>query len=225
MESGIKATFIPREPLDDRPRPQVYTGGSPFDLVALLCIILAVASAALGVGMFLYVKFLETSKAAKVEQLKRAQDAFEPALISELTRLDDRMSSGHEVLNNHVAPSLLFDALEQLTLETVSFSSLNLTVDEANEITLEMRGKARSVNAIALQADLFGKHPAISSPLFSNINRGNDGVVGFDVTASINPSALRYTTLVANRGQLSDPQGSQFMETVGETEPIPGFTQ
>jgi hypothetical protein len=225
MESGIKATFIPREPLDERPRAQVYAGGSPFDLIALLCIILAIASAALGVGMFLYVKFLETSKTSKVAQLQRAQEAFEPALIAELTRLDDRMSAGNDVLNNHIAPSLLFTALEQLTLETVSFASFNLTVSDTQEITLEMRGRAKSVNAIALQADLFGKHPAIASPLFSNINRGNDGVVGFDLSANINPSALRYTTLVANRNQLSDPQAGQLMEVAGDTEPIPGFTQ
>jgi hypothetical protein len=198
-----------------------------------LAVILAIASIALGVGMFLYVKYLETSRSSKTDQLQRAQAAFEPALIAELTRLDDRMRAGHELLNSHTAPSLLFATLEELTLETVAFNTFKLEAAEQGSISMEMRGIARSVNAIALQADLFGQHPAITSPLFSNITRTADGLVSFDLSADLNPASLRYTTFVANAGLLNAPSdGNAFGDTIpttetstGAPESIPGFTQ
>ena len=195
MESNIKSSFIPRDTVVLGRATQRRHGGGGADLLVLFSIVLLVASIALGVGVFLYVKFLESSLANKVEQLARAQASFEPQLISELSRLDDRMKAGEELLELHYAPSALFHLLEQLTLTTVAFRTMKYDALESNTIALQMDGVARSVNSIALQADLFGKHGSIVSPIFSNINRSQDGVQ-FALAANVNPSTLRYATLI-----------------------------
>ena len=195
MESNIKSSFIPRDTVTPGRSPRRYSGSGGADLLVLFSIVLLVASMALGVGVFLYVKFLESSLTNKAEQLSRAQASFEPALIAELNRLDDRMKAGEEILELHFAPSALFHILEQLTLSTISFQKLTFDAMDGNKLTLEMDGIARSVNSIALQSDLFGKHGAIVSPIFSNINRDQIGV-RFTVGADVNPSALRYATLI-----------------------------
>lgn len=217
MESNIKSSFIPRDTAQDT-RIGKRRASTTADLVVLFSIVLLVASVALGVSVFLYVKFLESSLSSKQEQLGRAQASFEPALISELNRLDDRMRTAENLLAAHLAPSVLLKTLEELTLETISFTTLQYSAQEKAGITLEFSGVARSVNSIALQADLFGKHGAIVSPIFSNINRGPDGV-RFDLTASVNPTNLRYETLVQQLTGAPVPSA----EVPAQPDSIPGF--
>lgn len=195
MESNIHSSFIPQDTVGpSAPRPR---GGSAFDFLTLIAVVIFVASATLAVGVFLYVQFLERSGASKVSQLERAKQAFEPALIQELTRLDDRMRAADQVLTGHIAPSTLFRLLEQLTLKTVSFSALDFQAPSENEIEISMRGIAQSVNAIALQADLLSRSGVMSNPIFSNINRQIGGV-RFDFSADLHADALRYrSTAVA----------------------------
>ncbi len=156
--------------------------------------VLFVASATLAVGVFLYVQFLTSSNASKLEQLNRARQAFEPALIQELTRLDDRMRAADKVLSGHVAPSALFNLLEQLTLQTVAYSSFEFSTSE-KIMTLSMQGLAQSVNSIALQADLLSRSGMIVNPIFSDINRQIGGV-RFNFTADVRSEALNYRMLV-----------------------------
>lgn len=193
MESGIQSSFIPRDaavqsPVAGGPRKS----GGLSDLIFLASIVLLVASAALGGAVFLYGQYLETSANSKVAQLQRAQEAFEPALIQELTRLDDRMRAAEQVLGAHIAPTAFFAALEDSTLSTISFQSLEMQASDPQKITVKMTGVAASVNSIALQADLFSKNGIITNPIFSSINRQSDGV-HFNLSALVNPAAIRYT--------------------------------
>jgi hypothetical protein len=104
------------------------------------------------------------------------------------------MRAADAVLAGHIAPTALFKFLEQLTLQTVSYSNFDMSVVN-DEIKVSMDGVARSVNSIALQADLLSKSGTITNPIFSNINRAIDGV-RFDFTAEVNPAALNYRTIV-----------------------------
>ncbi|MDO8604330.1 MAG: hypothetical protein Q7K40_02950 [bacterium] len=194
MDSGINSNFIPHDTALDS--GAVQRSGSLADLLALIATVLFVASIVLGVGVFLYQQFLETSDKSKVDQLERAKAAFDPALIQELTRLDDRMRDADLVLGSHLSVSSFFHMLEKITLTTVSFRSLAFDAGDPQNITIKMDGVAQSVNSIALQADLFSKSGIIISPIFSNINREKDGV-HFNLTAILNPSGLRYAQKAA----------------------------
>ena len=190
METGIKSSFIPK----DAATPAVtrLTRGPGFsDLLILIGIVVLVASIALAIGVFLYVQFLKTSSESRLEQLERAKQAFEPSLIQELTRLDDRMRAADQVLTDHIAPSIFFHLLENLTLQTVSYANLDFQAVDPQNMRIKIHGVAQSVNSIALQADYLSKSGAITSPIFSNIDRQSTGV-NFDLSALVNPSALRY---------------------------------
>jgi hypothetical protein len=195
MDSGIKASFIPdKMPSHQQGGGSRISGGGAGDVFVLIATVALAASLALAAGVFLYDKFLESSVAKKGEQLERARAAFEPALIEELLRLDTRLSAADDVLNLHLAPSELFNLLEELTLQSVAFETFNYQMTEDGQITIQLKGKARSVNGVALQASVFGQHNAIVNPIFSDLDIVEDGVT-FSVAASINPSALRYTSV------------------------------
>lgn len=222
METGVPSSFIPSDTMEPeiRKRPGRSGRGSLTDFGALIGIVLLVASVALAIGVFLYTQFLETSKENKLDQLERARAAFEPALILELTRLDDRMNVAGTLLAQHLAPTMFFRMLELVTLETVSFRSLNLSVVDAQNITIAMDGVAQSVNSIALQADLFSKNGVITSPIFTNINRQDDGV-HFKLTALINPGAIRYAQLFLAPAQQQQPVQEAPEEEASPFTPSP----
>lgn len=195
METGVQSSFIPPDSVEPVVRRRSGRG-SLFDFVSLVAVVIFVTSAALGVGVFLYEQFLETSKKSKIAELERAKASFEPALIKELTRLDDRMKVSETLLANHIAPSIFFRVLELVTLQTVSFRSLEYNAVDAQNISIKMDGLAESVNSVALQADVFSKNGVITSPIFSGIDRTDDGVK-FSLEALVNPNAIRYTQFFA----------------------------
>ena len=225
MESNIRSSFIPQAPVSSptsagAPRRE-RKGGA--DLALLAAIVLFFASVVLAVGVFLYVQYLSTAAESKRAQLQRAKEAFEPALIAELTRLDDRMKAADVVLGNHTSPSDIFALLQQLTLQTVAFSNFSFVAQNEREMGLTMQGVAQSVNSIALQADLLSKSGLIVNPIFSNINRTIEGV-RFDFTASVDPAKLRYKAvdiaIPARQNQPTEP--SPFEQPLQESDE---FTQ
>lgn len=191
METGIKSSFIPQAPIAAGRSERRSRG---VDLLFLFALVVFVASATLAVGVFLYDQYLTTSANSKRDQLERAKNAFEPSLIQELTRLDDRMRAADDILSKHTAPSSIFKLLEQLTLQTVAFSSFEY-VQTPDVSTITMQGVAQSVNSIAYQADLLSKSGVVVNPIFSNINRQLNGV-RFDFSADVPFDALRYKSLV-----------------------------
>ena len=182
---------------------------------------LCVASATLAAGVFLYQKFLATESASKLSQLERAR-AFEPSLIQELTRLDDRTHAADRILGAHVAPTAFFLALQQATLATVSFQSLDFQAPDAQHMTIKMAGIAQSVNSIALQADLFSKNGVITSPIFSNIARQFDGV-HFNLVAAVNPLSISYASLLTSALNTGSPNRALPQGNIQPGSPISPF--
>jgi len=202
METGIKSSFIPQAPITPA-RTEIRRRGS-FDFFILLSLVIFVASATLAVGVFLYSQYLTTSAKSKLAQLDRAKAAFEPALIQDLTRLDHRMRGADQVLGNHIAPTELFHLLEQLTLQTISFSDFDFNAD-GEGMSVTMQGLAQSVNSVALQADLLSKSGVITNPIFSNINRQTGGV-HFDLTAAVTPASLRYLNIANPQAEITSQE-------------------
>lgn len=198
MESGVPTSFIPQDATVAGGGNRRESGGLS-ELVLLIAIVSFIASAALAVAAFLYSQYLTGQSTVKHDQLQRAKNAFDPALIQQYTRLDDRMNVADEILKTHIAPTAFFSALNQLTLKTISYAGLTIETTNLKDITLKASGVARSVNSVALEADILSKSGIIVNPIFSDINRGKDGVQ-FDLNAEINPSNLNYMTLSASNG-------------------------
>lgn len=213
-EPGVQASFIPKDAGQAAPIPRRRDSGGMGELLLLLAIVAFVASAALAGAVFLYEQYLQSSASSKQEQLRRAKEAFEPQLIQDLTRLDDRMHVAEELLGSHIAPSAFFTALGAATLQTVAFDDLDFSAEDPGNMTIKMTGVAQSVNSIALQADLFSKNGVIKDPIFSNIDRGEKGV-SFDLDAVVNPAAINYVQLISGTAALqtqlpvSQPNGSE----------------
>lgn len=212
-------SFIPQDTEHVTVASRRGSGVGMKELFALISLVLFVASVALAAGVFLYGEYLSSSARSKVDQLERAKQAFEPNLIHELSRLDDRMRAASEVLGRHLALSTFFKMLEQTTITTLGYASLDFESD-GQHMTIKMDGVAASVNSIALQADLFSKGGMIASPIFSNIDRKSDGV-HFSLSALLNPVAVSYAQL-ASEGTEGVPDARSEVPGVQNPSPFQG---
>jgi len=164
------------------------------DLLLMIGVVVLVASAVLAGGVFMYRQFLSSTISSQLSQLKTARQQFDPNLVRQLTRLDDRMQTADALLAVHLAPSTFFAALNQVTAQTVEFTSLDMQVQDPHRIMLKMSGVAQSVNSIAFQADLLSKSGVFTSPIFSNLDRQKDGV-HFNLTAIVDASKINFDDL------------------------------
>ncbi len=190
------------------------------DFFMLISIVLMVASLGLGAGVFLYQQYVDTSNTSKLKQLGTVKDALEPSFVEKCTKLDDRMQVAGKLLSRHEAFSLVFSALQQTTIKTVSFKSLMITSDDGGAISFKMDGVTNSINSIALQADLFGKTGFMKDIIFSGITRSSDGV-HFSVTGELSPADIRYAQVVSAAVPASDtssgpPLSSPSVSSGGE---------
>jgi hypothetical protein len=172
----------------------------------LISILLLALSGALAVGVFLYSQYLQASVQSKLQQLNRAEASFDPSLVQQLTRLDTRMNTAEDLLKAHLAPTRFFATLEASTVQDISFGSLSYTTTDPQDIDIKMDGVAGSINAIALQAQVFSQGGVIASPIFANIDREADGV-HFTFTGTLNASEMTYEGLVSGQSSVeAQPQ-------------------
>jgi len=182
-----KQSFIPKKTLAQQGTKK-RRGFGLFFGVSLIIFLLTIAAA---VATYSYRSFLENRINNMTQSLERAKQAFEPALILELKRLNARITSAESMLANHVAPSEFLALLEQNTLKNVQFTRFEYRVSgDVAEISL--RGRARNYSSVALQSDLFGESKFIKNPIFSNLGLDQNGNVTFDVVADVDASLILY---------------------------------
>lgn len=187
MSEEFHTSFIPKR-VDAAPSRRASSVTLP-TFIGILALVLSILAAA---GAFGYQKILQGSIARKQGQLEDARAAFDPELVRELERLDARLTMSQELLNTHRSPSGLFDFLEDFTLQSVQFTSFELTVSPAGDIQLAMEGEAPDFASIALQSEEFGNDPRIENPIFSDLAVSDTGTVTFTFSGAIDPSVLAY---------------------------------
>lgn len=210
MADQFQTSFIPKKTYDVGPAPKAKES-SIAGILSFVGVVLFVLSLVVAGGTFLYERYLETSLVRKQESLERAKSAFEPELIRELARLDDKFVVGRQLLDRHTAPSAIFDVLEDITLESVRFVSFRYDVTEEG-IRITMDGQARSFAAVALQSDEFGRNRSLRQPEFSGLALDSRGNIVFQVTALVDPQLVSYRERATRA-----PAASAFFE-INESE-------
>ena len=170
---------------------------------------------AVAAGVFAYNRFLLHTLAAKQAQLTTAQSQVDENTVEEFIRLRDRLSSGKDLLDNHVVLSQFFDTLESLTLQNVQFTDLKLSVAGDHTATIEMTGTAKNFNALAAQSNAFAANKLIKRAIFSDITLTDSKAVSFKLTADVDSKLIVQQNATA---------GAASAATTTETE-VPPVTE
>ncbi len=190
MDPQVGASFIPKKSL----APSGGRGGGGlFYLVAIFIFVVSLVAAG---AAFAYTQYLKSDLARKTHSLELAQGAYEPGSIQDLVRLDQRIIHAKTLLSQHIAPSAVFALLANETLEKVQLNDFSFTFEE-DSASIKLGGVADSFSTVALQSDQFGASRALSNVVFSNITVVSGGYVTFSVEANIDPSILRYSSVLS----------------------------
>lgn len=158
-------------------------------IISMLLMGIAIAGAAATFG---YQLILESVRDRKAEELAAAEASISRTTVDEFLRLHNRLNATEVMLDEHIALSQYLDVLESLTLQTVSFDSLDLVVGTGRVTTVTMEGSARSFNSLAAQSAAFAAEKRIKRAIFSNIGTGETGLVSFSLTAELDPALIAW---------------------------------
>lgn len=189
---SIQPSFIPKgqtmsgAPMRAREKTGIFTIITGFIFVLVL--------AGYG-GTWFYKGHLIASNEEKKTQIEEEIKSFDTDLTRELTDLKLRLDSGERLLQSHTALSNFFTLLESITAQTVRFSSFDFKIDSGKYI-VTMKGESLTYTAAAFQSDVFAKNPYLISPIFSNLNIDDKGVISFDVKTEVDPKIISYMELV-----------------------------
>lgn len=195
-------SFIPKKPLDT---PVTYRESGGLGFLFFISLFIFIASAVAAGGVFGYEAYLNKSIDDKKASLQRVRDEFDPEQITQLVRLDSRISTAQTLLSSHVAPSAIFAFLSQQTLEKVQFNSFLYGLNADGSATITLTGVADSFATVALQSDQFSAATQIlKDVVFSNVNNATNAV-NFSVTANITPSFLNYAKNLGTAAAVTVP--------------------
>lgn len=189
METGFQSSFIPKKPI-------VSTGGgqsrSSVSLLMIIAVIIFVATLASAGFTFIYGNSLTSKIEESKAYLKQQEDAFDTNTIKRMVRMDGRIEAGKSILATHVAPSAIFNLIEESTLSGIRFKSFDYS-SSGEKPTISMKGQADSFTAIALQSDEFSRHKEFKEPLLSDLSLDNSGSVSFNFTSGVDPNIILYS--------------------------------
>lgn len=189
MEPQFQSSFIPKKPLTSE-GVRGQSGVNLFLIIALSVFVLAAAGSA---GVFLGNRYLTQQLNNDKKVLAHDEEAFDPNTVRQLIKLSNRLLIAKGVLDNHTAPSAIFSLIEKLTIQSIRFKSFDFSFSDEAGAKLSMRGQAEGFNAIAYQADVFGKNRFVRNPVLTDLTLERDGTVSFNFTSSINPELITYT--------------------------------
>jgi hypothetical protein len=193
MDPQVQASFIPKKSLEMGASPR---GGGFGGLVFLIALLFFVSSLVAAGASFAYTQYLQKSIVDKGASLKKAEGAYNPGTIEDLSRLDNRLIQSNMLLNKHVAVSGIFSFLSTQTLVNVAFSNFTYELGGDGSAKITMNGAADSFSTVALQSDQFNGNKLLKDVLFSSITVGAGGRISFNVNATVDSSILLYKNTI-----------------------------
>lgn len=205
MDPRFQTSFIPKKPVT---APVRGKASEPVSLLTVISTSIFIAAIALTGAAFGYEKILSQDIEENKATLEQAKAAFDPDLIEQIIRLDNRIDSASELLGQHVAVSNLFRLLEENTLKTVRFTSFSFDFLGGDKVTIDMDGEAAGFTSIALQSDKFNSNPIFKNTILEDLKLEETGMVSFNVVTSVDPTSIMYRQLF-QEAEASVPNASE----------------
>ncbi|MDE1975448.1 MAG: hypothetical protein KGI49_03000 [Patescibacteria group bacterium] len=219
METKFQTSFIPKKTMPTvsisgsmSGRPQHRSGfGSIFMSIAVLMFLASLLAVG---GAYAWKQYLVSTQDNLKQELSIREQQFNIDLIEQLKAESTKISIAKQILSNHLAMSKIFGIIAALTAENVRFTGMDVTAPASpgGDIGVSLSGYGKDLSAVAFQSDVLGQldqyglRKIVKNPILSNPTLDQAGTVSFGLTASIDPSALSYSSEFQQSGASSTPQ-------------------
>lgn len=191
MEQVPNNSFIPRQGVGPIAH-EVKKRKTRFNIFGFLAVVIFLGSLLLAGGSMVYKTMSEKNLEKAKQDLATEGEKINPADIDSIRKTELHIKTAEKILDVHVSPSLLFDALERSTQESVQFTAFTFVRQPSGTIAVEMTGIAPRFNTVVLQAKRFASEDIFSKIIFSNLNKAEDEIITFKVSVEINQDAIAY---------------------------------
>jgi hypothetical protein len=150
MEQTPKTSFIPKQAIGVARTRERRT----FNVFTVLAIVGLLSVLTLSAGLFFYKEFTGRKLDAQKQGLADFKDRFDSSAaddIREIKLLEDRFILAKGLLDEHLAVSELFDALEDRTQASAQIKSFEFERLESGTAQVTLKGEALTFNTLALQ--------------------------------------------------------------------------
>jgi len=218
METKFQTSFIPKKPLGGPspmiPRnnigPRKSISHSLLFNIAILLFIVSIGGAG---GTYAWKSVLLSNQEDLKIELDNREKQFNRNLIQELKTVNVKIDTAKQLLNNHTAVSNVFDIIAKLTIRSVRFTSLDMTVRDAksNDVKIALNGYGTNLSAVAFQSKVLGQleqyglRQIVKNPVISNPALDTEGSVSFGFSATLDPATLSYTNSFSGSNATSTP--------------------
>ncbi len=214
LSPSIPTSFVPKQPVTTGNRK--YSGGNNL-LLIIAAVIFACALLASG-GVFLYDQYLTSVEHSKAAELLREQQHASQDTVDQFLRLSNRLVAAKSILSQHIVLSQLYTLIGNITVRSVHFDSLNVTVAADRSAQIAMVGQAKDFNSLAAESSVFASQKYIKSAIFSGIGVNKDSSVSFTLNAIIDPSLI-----LESAAPTSTPSTSAGAGITATTSPASAF--
>ncbi len=199
MDQNFQTSFIPKKPMIEK----TAISREPIGLFTIVAIFIFFIVVIITLGLYFYNGYLERNIVQMENDLNLAQNRFEPSKVLQLQVLDKRLRAASQILSKHVTISPIFQALQALTMKTVSYNKFDYELNNGknSKILVKMSGTALGYQSIALQSDLFSKNKNLIDPVFSNLSLDDKGNVLFDLDFSVDPTFVDYKNMLKTKNE------------------------
>lgn len=194
-----KTSFIPKTSFSSSSDNLSYRGVKLGFLLKLSVFLLIISLVFFG-GTLFYKKFIEKQISNFSISLERAIESLDVDIVSEMEGVSSRIPIIKKLISKHSTPSVVFDFLEESTLENVRFSDLDYknglleeTVrenisesgfgqqrdDTSGKIKITLNGEAKTYTILAQQSQVFENSKDIESFSFSSFALTQEGSISF----------------------------------------------
>ena len=194
MEQNFQTSFIPKKPMIE----ERTVASRPISFLTVVSVVIFFTVIIATGALYFYDKVLAKNITKMENDLNLAKNRFEPSKIIQLQVLDKRLRASSEILSKHIAISPIFEALQSITLKTVSYTKFSYDFDDSKnaKIKVKMNGVAVGYRSVAFQSDLFAKNKYLIDPVFSNLLLDDKGNVLFDLEFSVDPTFVDYKKML-----------------------------
>ncbi len=219
MDPQIPTSFIPKRPItSDAALPEHRSRA--VGLLSLITVIIVVATVVSFAGVYLYEKTLSTQKTKLEQSINDARNGIGTEFLTDMKRLNARITGVKALLQSHVVVSPIFAALEETTLRSIQYKkfSYEFRTDPGTKsqvVRVSLDGTGKNYSTIALQSDAFAQSTVIRNPVFSNLTVDDkNGTVGFQLAFDVDPADLSFQKFIDAKLK----EGTQ-LELPSETTP------
>lgn len=197
MDSSQGSSFIPKSPVRGsvqkrRPR-KIYV----FSFLIYIFFIGTIVAA----GIFWFIKYSVEGQLAAVQQaLTEERGKFNESELLRVSEVDARMDEAERLLNGQVSVVKILEAIETVTLSSVTMAGFDYEKSENASLTLALNAAAGDFNSARFQRQVISSSPVLAGSVLSNITYGAQAsdtsgafsdVVSFVLEKTIEPGSIK----------------------------------